>query len=66
MGDLAETSAVRVDGIERFIAARCGWVEFALLEQKAASAGQRAPPGGLARQTTEQKPFGPVPVRPSR
>ncbi len=34
MGDLAETSAVYVDGIERFIAARCGWVELAPLEQK--------------------------------
>ena len=34
VGDLAEISAVRVDRIERFIAARCGWVEFAPLEQK--------------------------------
>jgi hypothetical protein len=39
MGDLAETSAVCVDGVERFIATRCGWVKFAPLEQKFRAVG---------------------------
>jgi hypothetical protein len=34
MGDLAETRAVGVDRVERFVAAGCGRVEFAALEEQ--------------------------------
>ena len=39
MGDLAETSAVCVDGVDRFIAARYGGVEFAALEEERRAVG---------------------------